>query len=546
MTLSPHNFDSLIDIPNAVVNQGIGLWVRMFRFNSRCVSCAILLLISLPQNGLAQQIGMTEQTTHPTNDVENRKKGWQAPPEEFAPPTQAELRFNRRLANRHLTRKTKIDSINPNAQDRDQRVLENSLIQPAESLSSNSSDSTPLPWQPQSENPLANPDNDQQATLDEFERLAIQNHPTLNPAVARILTARHEALQAGLAPNPVLGLFIDELGNENDPGLWGAYLQRKVVRGNKLALGRQIKKREANVLEIEFESQVLRIKTDVRTSFYKLLIAQKKYELVSQLYEAQQNAISKSAELFDAGETPKTDLLQTELQAQKTMIVLSQVEIAMKNAWRELTLVIGNPDMPFRTVTGSLDPIAEKITYAECLAQIIANSPEIQSANAEVIRVRATVEREVAETTPNYQTQVTLGRDSASNHFFTGVQLQVPLQVCDRNQGNIAAAKSRLTVAQQEVDRIKLNLAKRLSQEYQQYESALAKSEMFNNALLPKAQQTLDLLVTGYPEEVSFLQLITAQQTVIDITLEYLDTISQLWDSRLKIEGLLLNNSLNN
>jgi len=380
--------------------------------------------------------------------------------------------------------------------------------------------------------------------LENFERMAIENHPTLNAAVARILAARHEAVQAGLHPNPSLGLFIDEAGVENDFGLWGAYLQRQHIRGNKLALGQKVKNGEANVLEVEFEKQILKIKTDVRTAFYQSLIAREKFTLTSQLYKAQQDAISKSSQLFEAGETPKTDLLQTELQAQKTMIVLAQIEAARQNLWRELAAIIGQPDLEFQDITGDLDPIVDKVTFDECLSHILAHSPEILSAQAEVERVRSTIQQELAKIIPNYQSQLTVGRDSTSNHFFTGVQLQVPLMVCNRNQGNIAAAKSRLVVAQNEVERIKLNLSKRLSVEFQQYQSALVKTDMYTNKLLPKAQQTLQLLTQGYPEEVSFLQLLTAQQTVIEITLEYLDTLSLVWKSRLKIEGLLLDDSL--
>ena len=80
--------------------------------------------------------------------------------------------------------------------------------------------------------------------------------------------------------------------------------------------------------------------------------------------------------------------------------------------------------------------------------------------------------------------------------------------------------------------------------EYRQYESALTKTNMYSNELLPKSKQTLELLEQGYPSEVSFLQLLTAQQAVIDITLEYLDTLNIVWQSRIKIEGLLLDNSL--
>ncbi|MFT5299782.1 MAG: cobalt-zinc-cadmium efflux system outer membrane protein [Mariniblastus sp.] len=387
-------------------------------------------------------------------------------------------------------------------------------------------------------------DSDGITQLESFEQLAIQNHPALNAAVAKILTARHQALQAGLAPNPTLGLFLDEVGNEDDPGLWGAFLQRKIIRGNKLALGKKVKNREAGVLELKFESQVLRIKTDVRAAFYRLLIAQQKQDLAAKLYQSQQDAIAKSRELYQAGETPKTDLLQTELQAQKTMMLVIRSEAARQGAWRALASVVGKPELASRFVEGSLDPIVDRLAFDQCLNKIWTNSPELQAASAEIERVRSTIDRQVAGSIPDYQTQVTVGRDSATNHFFTGVQVQMPLQFCNRNQGNIAAAQSQLVVAQNNLETLKLDLSKRLSVEFMNYESALAQSEMYSSQLLPKAQQTLNLLVSGYPEEVSFLQLLTAQQLIIDITMQYLDSIDSLWNSRLRIEGFLLDDSL--
>ena len=377
-----------------------------------------------------------------------------------------------------------------------------------------------------------------------FELLAIENHPTLNASAARVLTARYEALQAGLHPNPRLGLFVDEAGNDGDLGLWGAFLQRTHVRGNKLALGQAIKNREANVEEVEFEIQAIRISTDVRTAFYNLLIAKEKVDLIEELLDAQQLAVTKSNQLFEAGETPRTDVLQTELQLQRTQVLMSQYGIDVQNAWRELTSVVGVLDLEPRAILGDINSFVAPVSFEQCRTHILNCSPEIQSARAEVERVRAIIEREIAQTVPNYQTQLTVGRDSTTDHFFTGFQLQIPLQVSDQNQGNIAAAKSRLVTAQNDLRRIELDLSKRLAGEHRRYESALTKTNLYLNQLLPKSKQALELLERGYPSEVSFLQLSTAQKNVIDITLEYLDTLSLLWNSRLKIEGLLLDDSL--
>ena len=381
--------------------------------------------------------------------------------------------------------------------------------------------------------------------LDSFVNYALANHPAFAASTARIQATQYEALQAGLAPNPKLGLYINELGNNNDPGLWGAYIQRKLIRGNKQAIAREVKNREVNIREIKNEALTLGISTEVKRAFYQVLIAQEKLKVATQLYNTQQQAVRQSRQLFDSGETPKTDLLQTELQAQLARVLVGEAKVIYKNSWRKLAASTGSPTLMQRPIIGSFEPIAQPLSFDFWQQKTLESSPELLAAEAEVERVRTTIDREIAQSIPDYQTQISLGRDSNSNHFFTGVQLQVPLQIYDRNQGNIAAAKSNLVAAQNRVGQIKLQLTKQLAIEFQQYELSLVKINLYQSDLLPNAEKTLDLIKLGYPEEVSFLKLVTAQQTLIDLTIDYLNSIEELWKTRLKIEGLLQDDSLN-
>ena len=380
--------------------------------------------------------------------------------------------------------------------------------------------------------------------LDSFVKYAFDNHPALVVSEAEIQATKHKALQAGLAPNPQLGLFIDELGNENDPGLWGAYIQRKLIRGDKQSIARKVKNREVDVREIKNEALRLSIKTEIKRAFYQVLIAQEKLNLATQLSAAQQQAVSQSRQLFESGETPKTDLLQTELQAQRALVLLSEARVIHKNSWRQLAASVGLPNLEQRPVLGTFEPITQPLSFETWQQKILENSPELLAAKAEVERVKTTIDQEIAQSVPDYQTQFSLGRDSNSNHFFTGVQLQVPLQIYDRNQGSIAAAKSNLVAAQNQVRQIELRLSKQLANEFQKYELSRVKIDLYQSELIPNAEKTLDLIKLGYPAEVSFLKLVSAQQTLIDLTIDYLNSIEALWKTRLKIEGLLQDNSL--
>lgn len=381
--------------------------------------------------------------------------------------------------------------------------------------------------------------------LNSFVNYALANHPALAASKAEIQATKYKALQAGLSPNPQLGLYIDELGNENDPGLWGAYIQKKHLRGNKRAIARKVQNREVDVRKIKNDALKLSITTEIKRAFYQVLIAQEKLELANQLAAAQQQAVSQSRQLFDAGETPKTDLLQTELQAQRALVLVGEARVIHKNSWRQLAASIGSPNLEQRTVLGTFEPLAQPLAFDYWQQKILENSPTLLAAEAEVERVRTTIDQEIARSVPDYQTQISLGRDSNSNHFFTGVQLQVPLQIYDRNQGSIAAAKSNLVAAQNRVRQIQLRLTKQLAMEFQKYELSLVKIDLYQSELIPNAEKTLDLIKSGYPAEVSFLKLVSAQQTLIDLTIDYLNAIEELWKTRLRIEGLLQDNSLN-
>ena len=81
----------------------------------------------------------------------------------------------------------------------------------------------------------------------------------------------------------------------------------------------------------------------------------------------------------------------------------------------------------------------------------------------------------------------------------------------------------------------------------QNYESANAQIELYDSKLIPKARESLEIVSIGYQAgEVDFLQVLAAQQSLLDLTLEYLDALETLWNARQQIVGLALSDPLTN
>src|SRR5690606_16114357 len=75
-------------------------------------------------------------------------------------------------------------------------------------------------------------------SLDDLERLALSHNPTLAQATAQVDAAHGRAIQAGLYPNPTVGYFSQQIGEEGTAGQQGAFLTQVIVTGGKLRLNR--------------------------------------------------------------------------------------------------------------------------------------------------------------------------------------------------------------------------------------------------------------------------------------------------------------------
>ena len=76
-------------------------------------------------------------------------------------------------------------------------------------------------------------------SLEDLERMALEQNPTLVQAAMHIQISRGEAMQAGLYPNPTVGYVAEQIGAAGTAGeLQGAFIEQEIVTAGKLRLSR--------------------------------------------------------------------------------------------------------------------------------------------------------------------------------------------------------------------------------------------------------------------------------------------------------------------
>jgi cobalt-zinc-cadmium efflux system outer membrane protein len=387
---------------------------------------------------------------------------------------------------------------------------------------------------------------DQPLTLVQVENLAIANNPDLRKARAEIESLKGKYIQAGLRPNPQFGYSSSDVGEEGTAGQQGAFFSQEFIRGGKLQLNRSIVCQEIEAAKQQLEINRQKLMTEVRQRFYDLLVAQERIIVVQKFSQLSRDAASISDKLFQAQEISKLASLRAEIQAKNITIVLAQAENDLAAATRRLAAAtgIGQPDSidaGSLVVAGVVVPELSIIDPQRSYNDLIAGSPELAQAAAELERAKWNLNRQVVEPTRNIQIQTTLTHGNVSSDDLVAVQVGVPLRINDRNQGNIAAARSEIAAGIENIASIQRDLAQRFSVAWRDHENARLQIEKFQNEIIPASAEFYELVESAFKAgEQDYLDLVSAQQTYLTASLQNLDALQQYWRASALIDGYLL------
>jgi outer membrane protein, heavy metal efflux system len=382
-------------------------------------------------------------------------------------------------------------------------------------------------------------------TLAELEETALQSNPTVAQAAARVEAARGRYVQVGLYPNPEIGYIGAEIGNEGRAGQQGGFVSQEIVTAKKLQLNRSVVSQEIRQAEYAWEMQRQRVLTDVRRSFYEAMVAQRAVELTEQLARIGDEGVKSVESLMKAKEVARGDLLQARIEADSAGIFLNRARNRYAAAWRNLAAVAGDVNMEPRPLAGNVQDGLAPLTWDDTFNRLLAQSPQLASAQTGVARAQAALNRECAGRVPNIDLQGAVQYDNATRDTFATVQVGIPIPIYNRNQGNIRRAQAELLAAQREVERVQLALRQRLSAVFEQYTNARFQVEKYQRDILPNAEASLKLTNSAYRQgEFGYLSLLTAQRTFFRTNLAYLDALRELRAAATTIEGNLLGDSL--
>lgn len=393
--------------------------------------------------------------------------------------------------------------------------------------------------------PIPIPEVPQEAmTLKEIQDLALTNNPTIRALSASAQAEQDYQYQVGRSANPEVGYAANQLADQGtDQHL--VYVQREFVTGDKLALNQNVLGHSVEAQRWDVESQRYRVLTDVRMKFIQALVAQRQMDMIDEFHAVVFRGVGLARRRFNAKEAARADVLQAEIQLNEVEILRQKSEYRWKAAWKEMAAVAGIENLPPSKLDGDLSVVKDSPNWEDVYATLAMESPEIQSANSRIRQARSHMSRQEIQAIPNITANLQAGVDNSTGSGLIQLQVGAPIPVFNDNRGNVSAAYNEYSRATHELKRVEMSLKARLAQVSQEYDSANFAVQRFEQQILPKAQETLDLAEKAYEAgEFSFLQTLIARRTYFDTNLNYLDSLGGLAQSQAKVDGLLLTGAL--
>ena len=376
-------------------------------------------------------------------------------------------------------------------------------------------------------------------TLAEFVAFAERSHPKLRAALAAVEAARGKAVQARLYPNPMLAGSSPQIAGAFSQ--WNGFVAQDIVTAGKLRLAQQAALRDVQKAEYELIRARYDVLREVRQSFYALLVSQRRVEIYKLLLDIAKRSYEIGRQLADAGEGTKADVLFWSIERDRADVRLLNAAVYIETGRRQLATAIGLPRADVGPIEGDLFQKLPHFDLKELQEAVVRRHAQPRAAEAAIAGSQWALERAVVEPIPDinlmggYQRQVDY---PAQDQGLVQVMVEVPL--FDRNQGNIRAARADVASARAGLRSTELDLATQAAQAVAAYRTAQRMAEWYDQFILPKARETVQLTQQLYARgEVTFLSLLQAQRILTETELAYVEAQADRWNAAVTIADLL-------
>lgn len=375
-------------------------------------------------------------------------------------------------------------------------------------------------------------------TLQQALQAAYEGNPALRAASRAIGIADGGRIQAGLLPNPELGLSTE--GTDRRSRVETVEIAQTIELGGKRSARLLAADQERQLAVEALNTRRAELRADVIAAYLDALGMQERVTLARSAIDVAGRAANAATRRVAAGKISPVEQTRSSVAEAMVKMELIQASADLALARRKLAALMGSSQVIAQPLVAPTLALAAIPDVAELEARLAA-APRLRQAHVQVAREEAQVGVERSLRMPDLRVSVGSQRDRERGGGTQAVLgLSVPLPLFNRNQGHLAAALQRADQARDEFDAERLRLHNAALDARQRLEVAQIQLDSLSGEVLPAAQQAYDAAVTGFElGKFGFLDVLDTQRALIAARTQYLQALSQRYLAATDLERIV-------
>jgi len=380
-------------------------------------------------------------------------------------------------------------------------------------------------------------------TLREALSLALLQNPEIKAFAFEVRAREAAVLQAGLLPNPHLGVVVENFGNnalkDFDSTTITLQLSQLIELGGKRAARTEATQLARDLAGWDYERERIKVLTETQRAYVEVLSAQGRTALSKQVVALAEEVAAAAAKRVTAGKVSPVEETKARVATTSVRIELTRAERELEAARKRLAATWGSTTPRFKRALGVLEAVLP-IPSLEQLMERLRQNPELARWATELAERQAVIALEETRAIPDLTASFGVRRFEEPGDDALVVGISLPLPVFNRNQGAILEAQRRLTTAEEERRTAEVRVATVLSSAYQTLAGAHAEIAALKAQVLPGAQSAFEGASIGYRlGKFGLLDVLDAQRTLFGAKAQYLRALTDYHQSVAQVEGLI-------
>lgn len=389
--------------------------------------------------------------------------------------------------------------------------------------------------------PAGNPDP---LTLSEAMGLALANNPSLRASGAEWEAATARAEQARKWANPELELAAEDWPVSSGRGISDAKQTIGVAQTlpfpGKKSLDRRIGSAGVKFSEAEVALRRTELVRDVKVAFFHALAAQELLQVAEELLQVADSSAATAQKRVEAGAAAYQEQLRAEILLEQARIEISNDRRALDASRQNLVALLGRGDLKDAPLAGTLAELSAQTVLSESADDALAGHPSLRAAQANLDRARLEAKRARLDPYPDVRTAVAGGRIGETEESIIELRFSVPLPIFDTGKGRRREAEANLARAEAEQRAVRQQLEREWANARSRFRAATAQFIHYRDHILPRANEALRLVRTGFEEgKFGFIDLLDTQRTTAEARLAYQQKLLELNIAQAELEALL-------